>query len=480
MKKLLKNYFYNITIQLFLIVVPVITTPYISRVLGAELIGIRSYSYSIFTWFSLASCLGVSTYGLKEIAFVRESKEKRSIVFFELLCVKVILFVLVFFFYVLFLIKQKTNLLIYSIFIIELIANLFDITWFYQGIEEVKTVAIKNLIVKTFFIVFLFAFIKDKSDFYLYLITYSLSILIGNLTFWFKLYKYINIQVYKVNIKHLIIHLKYCFQLFIPMIAYSLYTVLDRTMIGLLTSSNLENAYYEQSQNIVKLATTIILAMNVVLVPRMATLSKHNDSQQISESLLNILKINLLLSIPVSFGIFSISDGFVPWFLGNEFKKVIILLKLLSPIPILMGLSTCITSVYLNIINKHNFDTICVFAAAVINILLNMILIPTFMSKGAIVSSIIAELCSAIMHLYFISNIVSLKKLIIVFVKYSFCGFLMAIFVRSMSHYLAINIISTLFEIIFGAATYFIMLYVIHDDIVYKYMYRVKDKFLNR
>lgn len=478
MNKLFKNYLYNISIQLFLIIIPIVTTPYISRVIGAELIGLRSYTYSIFTWFSLVSCLGVSTYGLREIAFVNDDREQRSIVFFELFNVKILLSILTILAYIIFLIYERQNIVVYSIYIIDLVANIFDISWFYQGIEEVKTVAIKNFIVKTIFVILLFLLVRDKSDFYIYLVIYSLSLLLGNLSFWFNLKKYINLKFMKFDLKNILKHLKYCFQFFIPMIAYSLYTVLDKTMIGLLTSSNLQNAYYEQSQTIIKLSTTIILAMNTVIAPRMAMLYKNKNIKEIFEKLFKSLQVNMMLSIPISFGLFAISADFVPWFFGNEFYSVIKLLRILCVIPVFTGLSTCITSIYLNIINKQNIDTLCVFISSMINIILNLILIPKFFSTGAVLASVVAEICSAMMHLYCIKNIIHLNKLFLVFSKYVVLGLLMCGFVFQLSLFLESNIISTFIEIFSGAIIYLILLFIVKDRIIFDMFLKLKNKFM--
>lgn len=473
MNKLFKNYLYNISIQIFLIIIPIVTTPYISRVIGAELIGIRSYTYSIFTWFSLASCLGLSTYGLREIAFVKNDTEKRSVVFFELIYVKIFLSIITILFYVIFLICEKQNIVIYSIYIIDLVANLFDITWFYQGVEEIKTVAIKNFFVKIIFIILLFLLVKNQSDFYIYLVIYSLSLLLGNLSFWPNLKKYINIKPIKFNFNTFIHHLKYCFQFFIPMIAYSLYTVLDKTMIGILTSSNLQNAYYEQSQTIVKLSTTIVLSMNTVIAPRMASLIK--DNREISSKLFKSLQVNMLLSIPISFGVYAISSDFVPWFFGNEFYDVINLLKILSLIPIFMGLSTCITTIYLNIINKQNLDILSMFVSSIINIILNFLLIPQFLSMGAVFASVVAEICSAAMHIYFIKNTINLKNLFKIFFKYLILGLIMCIVVVQISYILESNILTTFIEIFFGALIYLILLIIVKDRIIIDFIGKIKN-----
>ena len=185
-KSIASNYIYNLIYQIILAVIPLVTTPYLTRVLGAENLGIYSYTYSIATIFFLLSALGINTYGQREIAYVQDSPEKYSKVFWELVIVRcgataisataLIALSLI--------VNEYT--VCYQIFAIYIIANAFDITWFYQGIENFKAITVRNIIIKIIYLGLVFLFVKDRSDLHTYILLFSAMTLATNLSFWIK------------------------------------------------------------------------------------------------------------------------------------------------------------------------------------------------------------------------------------------------------------------------------------------------------
>ena len=267
-KSIAKNYIYNLIYQMLTIVLPLITTPYLSRVLGAESIGIYGYTISIVTYFILFGTLGVSMYGQREIAYKADDKKARSKTFWEIISIRTIsLSISIILFY---LIYGRTGeyALYYRILIIQLVANLFDISWLFQGIEEFDKTVIRNLIVKLLSLVLIFVVIKTPDDLWKYFLIYVSAELIGNVTLWLYLPKYLE----KVNIKELEIkkHIKPTISLFVPQIAIQIYTVLDKTMIGKLTGDMVEVGYYEQAQKVVKATLIVTTALQTVMNSRIA------------------------------------------------------------------------------------------------------------------------------------------------------------------------------------------------------------------
>ena len=179
-KSIAKNYIYNLIYQMLTILLPLITTPYLSRVLGAENIGIYGYTISIVTYFILFGTLGVSMYGQREIAYLQDDKQKRSKAFWEIvfirfitLSISIILFFLIYG-------RDGDYAIYYRILIIQLIANIFDISWLFQGIEEFDKTVIRNLIVKFLSLVLIFVMIKTPDDLWKYFVIYVGAELIGN------------------------------------------------------------------------------------------------------------------------------------------------------------------------------------------------------------------------------------------------------------------------------------------------------------
>ena len=280
-KSIKKNYIYNLIYQVLILILPLVTTPYLSRVLGAENIGIYSFTLSISTYFILFGSLGIALYAQREIAYFQDDKTKRSKIFFEILVLRFItLGIALLTFYLTFCIKGEYKVY-YRILILELLANTIDISWFFQGLEEFKKTVSRNIVVKVISVICIFIFIKNENNLLQYFIIYVLSILIGNITLWFYLPKFVN----KVSFRDIkpLKHLKATLSLFIPQIAMQIYTVLDRTMIGTIVLNKKEVGYYEQAQKIIKLLLTIATSLGTVMIPRMANTYANGDEVKLKD-----------------------------------------------------------------------------------------------------------------------------------------------------------------------------------------------------
>src|SRR5574344_18317 len=339
------NYIYNAIYQIFAMIVILITTPYVTRVLGAEQIGIYSYTYSIVTYFILFSTLGITLYAQREIAYCQNDKEKRSRIFFEIVILKIILLLLaIVVFYFLFCINGEYSIY-YKILILELVANGIDIIWLFQGMEDFKKVVIRNMIVKVLIVALIFILVKDINDLWKYTLLYSLSSFIGNISLWFSVPKYIT----KVDIKSIsfIKYLKTVVVLFIPQIAIQVYISLDKTMLGLITNDMTIVGIYEKSQELAKLGLSVVTAFGTVVFPRMASSFIAGKKDELKNCLRESFAFIWIIALPVMFGLMSISSKFVPWFLGPDFSEVANLLVVFSIIIIVIGLNNVIGMQYL-------------------------------------------------------------------------------------------------------------------------------------
>lgn len=216
----------------------------------------------------------------------------------------------------------------YTILIVEFISACLDISWFFQGLEEFKKVVMRNMAVKILSVVAILLFVKTRNDLNLYFVINVLGVLIGNLTLWLYLPKYIE----KVRIKNLEIlkHIKPNIALFIPQVAIQVYNILDKTMLGNMLSDKSEVGYYEQSQKIVKLLLSIITSMGTVMTPRIANIYSNGKKEEMQYYLKQSFYFVFLLSIPIILGLISITDKFVPIFFGIGFEKTAILMKIIS------------------------------------------------------------------------------------------------------------------------------------------------------
>lgn len=318
--KLKKNYVYNLLSQLLTIIIPVITTPYISRVLGAQAIGDFGYTTGIVSYFCMIAMLGTANYAQREIAKKHESKNEVSCIFFEILSIRVIMIFLVFICYLFFLNlpSWKQYRTLFSVQVISFVAWGFDISWLFHGLEQFKITAARNSIVKIISTVMILFLVKKENDLVLYTIIYCSSDLIGNLTMWPYLKD--NIITIRVNKLNFIRDIKGVWELFIPNIALQLYTMFDKTMLGALVDT-LQVGYYSQAEKIVKIILVAISSLFTVLLPRFAYLNDKECSTEANEYFIYAVKYIYFLAVPLTIGCIYSSDYFVPIFLDLDMMK---------------------------------------------------------------------------------------------------------------------------------------------------------------
>lgn len=469
-----KNYIYNLTYQILLIILPIITTPYLARTIGPEGTGIYSYTISIVTYFILFGSLGIALYGQREIAFVQDNKQKRSDIFYSIFflrCLTMIISMMIF--YICF-VRTGEYSTYYKILLIEMFANIIDISWFYQGIEEFKKTATRNIIVKLLSVVCIFLFIKTPNDVFKYLCIYVGTTFLGNALLWWNLRKYIN----KVSIKNLELkkHLKSTVLLFIPQIAIQIYTVLDKTMIGTILNDMTEVGYYEQSQKIVKILLTIITSLGTVMMPRIAKLYAEKDKKQIIEYMYRTFKFVFMLAFPLIMGIISVSSSFVPLFFGEGYDPVVKLLNITAPIILFIGFSNVTGSQYLLAVKKQKEFTISVVLGAFVNFTLNMILIPIYKSFGAAIATVIAELTVTCVQLIFVRKTFNLFKIFKSSLLYLSSATIMFIVSCVIDRIINNQLYSMLIQVFVSAVVYFILLIIFKDEIICNFKNKIYDK----
>ncbi|MEE1002418.1 MAG: flippase [Acutalibacteraceae bacterium] len=404
------NIILNTIYQILTVVTPFITAPYISRVLGADGVGTYSYTQSIQTYFLLCAALGTASYGAREIARNRDSVEKRSKLFWEieLMSVSTSAFIIILWF--IFVIFSSNYKIIYLILSLNIIAVMMDISWFFTGLEQFKYIVSKNMVFKILGIICIFVFVKNKDDLLKYIVIMTLSTFLGNLSMWLAIPKFIC----KVRIKSLNIfsHFKETLVYFLPTIATSIYTVLDKSLIGLITNDLNENGYYEQATKIINIAKSLTFtALNSVMGARISYLFSENKTEEVRKHIRQSIEYIMFTGVGIAFGILGIAHNFVPVFFGPGYDRVIGLLYVFSPMILIIGISNCLGSHYYTPSGKRAQSAKYLIAGSICNLVLNLALIPIFGSRGAAIASVLAE--SFITALYFknCSGFITLKGL---------------------------------------------------------------------
>lgn len=469
-----KNYIYNLLYQILVIILPVITTPYLARTIGPEGTGIYSYTISIVTYFILFGSLGIALYGQREVACIQNNKEEKTKVFtniFLLRCITMTFSMILFYIIFARIGEYKTY---YRILLLEMIANILDISWFYQGMEEFKKTTTRNIIVKLLSVICIFIFIKSPNDVTKYLLIYVGTTLFGNVILWFGLKKYIN----KISFNQLELrrHFKATIALFIPQIAIQIYTVLDKTMIGTILKDMTEVGYYEQSQKIVKILLTIITSLGTVMMPRIAKLYTEGEKEKIKEYMYQTFRFVSLLGFPLALGVISVSKNFVPLFFGSGYEPVINLINITSIIILFIGFSNVTGSQYLLAIKRQKEFTISVVCGAIVNAILNFILIGEYRAVGAAIATVIAELTVTSIQLYFIKNDYKISRILMSSIKYVISAAVMFIVSIILGEKISSKIIAICVQVLCSGLCYITCLLLLRDKFVLGLISKLKWK----
>lgn len=385
MKKTNKNFLYNLAYQLLSFLLPLITIPYVSRVLGVDNVGIYSFTYSIVSYFMLASMLGINNYGSREIAKVSENQIKRSKKFFSIYILQLFFTFLMILFFIVFVsflnYNYKSILLIQSLY---LLSCAFDINWYFFGMEKFKITISRNIIIKLLSLILIFIFVKTKNDLWIYTIILSLSTLISQLYLWFFMKR--EIKLVKVNKKEVFSNLSKCLILFIPVIAYSIYRITDKTMIGVLSDvTQLGN--YESAEKIINIPLSIITALGTVMLPHMSNIKENEFSKKISST----FKLCFFMLFPIFVGLFIVAKDFSFVFFGEEFTFTYKIIRILLITILFSGITNVIRNNYLIPQSRDKIYVKSTIIGAVVNIIINLLLIKKFGAFGACVGTILAE-----------------------------------------------------------------------------------------
>lgn len=456
------NLIYNTLYQVLIMIVPLITTPYVSRTLGAEKIGQFSFSSAMVTYFIVFAVFGSTTFGQRNIAFYRDDKRELSDAFWSVFAFRMITCLIALCGYLVYLFFSDNWNLVSLLFSINIVNIVADITWLFQGLELFKKIVFRNLIIRILSTLAIFSFVKSQNDLWLYTIIINGSALLGNISLWTivkdKIEKPRTIRPFK--------DIKGMFLIFLPTIATQIYTVLDKSMIGFITESNYANGCYEQAEKIARMALTIVTSIGVVVLPRIANLYFKNKIDLVRNYIYRSIRFTWMLALPIVFGLFSISSLLIPVFLGPGYSDAIILLKIFSFLVLFVSFSYVVGISYLIPTKQQNIYTVAVTVAAGVNVCMNLFLIPRFGAVGAAVSSVAAEFIGCSIQILYCINTrqFEFRKLVGPSWKYLISGSCMALLVKNIKLLVPQSFFGLIVVIMCASMTYFICLLVLKDD----------------
>ena len=452
-----KNFLYNVSYQLLVIILPLITVPYVSNILGAEGIGDYAFTYANMQYFVIFGMVGITLYGNRQIAYVRDNKEKLRNTFFSIYTLQLITTTISFILYLIFVLVFNNGdyKWLYIVQGINIIASMADISWLFMGLEQFKKTVVRNTIVKLASLASIFIFVKSSNHTVIYTLILALSALVGNLTFWLYVPKAIGFK--SIKISELNLHLKASLALFIPQIAIQIYVLLDRTMLGAITDT-VQVGFYENSQKIVKIVLTLATAIGTVMMPKIANTVASGDMKKVKYYIKNSFFFVSALSIPLMFGLMGVAPELSPWFFGNNFAGIEKLIIISSLIILAISWSNVLGMQLLVPLNKTKEFTISVTSGAIINFVLNLVLIKNFGATGACISTIIAEFTVTSVQFYLIKDFIKAKELIKPVLLFIPTATVMYIFVRIVGRSMGAGIVTNIIQGIVGVISYFIII----------------------
>ena len=368
--KVIKNYLYNAGYQILLMLAPVLTTPYVSRVLGANNNGINTYTNGWVTFFYLAGQLGISLYGNREIAYQRKNKYERSKTFWSIISLQILTSSIALIAYLLAVFLFSSAFKVYFLLqALWIVAYGIDVSWYFMGMEDFKKTVSRNTIVKLITIALIFILVRNQNDLAKYIFLLGFAQLAGSFTLWPYLRK--SIQWVKINEWHPLKRFYPALLLFIPTITTQIYLVVNRIMLGRM-APQAAVSQFNFGDNIVKLVLAVVTATGTVMLPHIANKFASGDIKGIHESLYKSFDFVTAVSVPMMFGLMAIAYKFAPWFLGNEYGPTGGVIFWEAPAILMIAWSNVTGTQYLMPIHREHEFTISVTIGAVVNIIANL------------------------------------------------------------------------------------------------------------
>ncbi len=461
--KVIKNYFYNLSYQVLSLIVPLVTSAYVSRTLQPAGVGANAFTGSIIQYFVLLANMGIGYYANRQIAYVRENKEKLSQTFWEIQILKTLMTLAAYICFEIFMIfytKQSEYMWAQSI---NLVAVAFDISWFYDGLENFKITVLKNSLVKLVSTAAIFIWIKGPNDVILYILILALATLLGNLTLWPDVFK--DTEHVKARFLNPWRHFLPMVELFIPQIAVQVYVQLNRTMLGVMVSEK-ASGYYQYSDNLVKLLISFATASGAVLLPHVANAVAHGDLKGVNRMLYKSFDFISAIAYPMTFGLAAISLTLAPKYYGPGYGPVGQAMMIESIIILMIAWSNAIGVQYLLPLNKNKEFTISVTLGAIVNIVLNFPFIELWGLNGAMVATVASEVSVTLYQLWVIRKIVNYKLLFKGTWKYLVSSILMFIAVFAMNRFVSNTWLMLLLEVSVGGIIYVGMAYLLKASVI--------------
>jgi len=407
-----KNIFYNVLLAISQVLFPLLTFPYLARVLGPENIGLYNFSESYARYFTLVAALGISVYGVREIAKKQEQPKALSNTFVELFLINFIatcVLSIVYIFTIVYTTKLSSNASLFYWSFLFFFFQVFVLEWFFTGINQFKYIAIRFFFIRLFFVAAIFIFIKETNDYVKYMqLQVGLTLFLAVINFVY-LFKFIDLKNIRPNELNLLKHLKPLFLLFLTIFSISVYLHFDTVLLGIL-ADNESVGYYSAPLKLVKIIIAVLAAITAAMFPKMVQFFEQGDLVQFEKMLSQSFELVMSIGIPTSILVYILAPEIIYILFGSSFELAIIPLQITAPLILIVSLSTIFGFQILSVHSKDSAILKSAVAGMLFSLVASFLLIPKFKQDGAAYIILFTELLVLLFFIYFSSKVVQLKN----------------------------------------------------------------------
>lgn len=464
-----QNLIFNIIYQVVVVLSPLAVTPKLSRILGADYIGLKSFTFSIVYYFAIFGVLGLDMYGQRRIAQVKDDKEKRSRLFLTIATLRAVLCLISIGIYMLsFVLVTEDPFMrgVYLCWVVYLIREMINPVWYLQGTEKYRVVSVLSTLSQLVYVAAVFFFVNSRSDIEEYILYYTVIPLATSICFIPIVLK--DIQWVRIRIRDWVEIFKESFVYFVPTIATAVYSMLDKTMLGVFDPSKVSTGIYEQAEKLVKVALAFSTASFTIMRTRMSYLYENANKDEYDRHVSLFVSFSMFLCWPIMFGIIGITKDFVPLFFGPGYDAVVGLSYVFSLVIIPLTISGLLQAVYVFPQGHQKSMNLYYVIISALNFVLNMCLIPLLGGKGAVIASITAEVTLAIILLRKARRAIRIELFFIKSIKYFISGVVMCGGILLLSDILPLpKFYKLVAEVFVGVLIYGVMCLLLHDSFVW-------------
>lgn len=454
MKKdsLSRSFLFQLLYQIIILVIPLILSPYLTRTLGSTALGIHTYVNSIAYYFVIFSMLGISRHGQRLISENAGNELLLRKSFWSLFAAHIGISVFAVSSYLIFVFftaqQYQTIYLIHGLYVLS---ALFDITWLYYGLEKFRSIVIKKACVKTLECIMVFLFVKNAADIGKYSLITVCGILLGQVIILPQAIRLV--PPVTVTSEEILGHIRPLLLFSISVIAVSLYTVFDKTLLGLLSTKE-SVAFYEYSNRIIAVPKAIVGVMGTIMFPRACRLAKVGDTAGQKRYIRYSIIFTAMISMAAFFGLLAISTPFAILYFGEEFRICGKIMVFMAPLVYIVGIGDIIRTQFLIPNHMDREFNACILMNSIINLILSILLIPRIGIWGAVAGTISAELFGFLYQILLCRKFLTVQEIFADTLPFFAAGGIMYIIIWLLKYFMPFGLLQMLLQILAGGTVF--------------------------